>query len=119
MNSKELITMTNIELLLHTVLIKPDDVQDTDAVIRRAKAAGIHVQLDKREQEAVEFGVVVQVGPTAFKDYGRDSTILKVGDRISFARYAGKSITINGDKLIILNDQDCICIITETGDKDD
>ena len=58
-----------IELLLHTVLIKPDRVEDTDEVIRRAKAAGIEVKLDKREEKAVEYGTVIQVGPTAFKDF--------------------------------------------------
>lgn len=101
-----------IELLLHTVLVKPDSVEDTDDVIRRAKAAGIQVQLDKREEKAVEFGTVVSVGPTAFKDYGRDPDILKGGDRISFAKYAGKEITHNGETYLILNDQDCICKVT-------
>jgi chaperonin GroES len=106
--------MTNkIELLLHTVLITPDKVEETDDVIRRARAAGIEVQLDKREQEAVEFGTVVQVGPTAFKDYGRGPDILKGGDYISFARYSGKKIKLDGETYIILNDQDVIAKITK------
>lgn len=101
-----------IELLLHTVLVKPEKVEEADEVIRRARAAGIEVKLDKREEAAVEFGTVVSVGPTAFKDYGRSPDILKGGDRISFAKYSGKPLTHGGERYLILNDQDCICKIT-------
>lgn len=104
---------TNIELLLHTILVKPDKVEETDEVIKRARAAGIQVQLDKREEKAVEYGTVVSVGPTAFKDYGRSPDILKGGDRISFVKYSGKEITQNGETYLILNDADVLCIIRE------
>jgi chaperonin GroES len=102
-----------IELLLHTVLVKPEKIEDTDEVIRRAKAAGIQVQLDKREEKAVEFGTVVQVGPTAFKDYGRSPDILKGGDYVTYAKYAGKEIKYGGDTYLILNDQDVIAKLTK------
>ena len=98
----------SIELLLHTVLVKPDKVEEVDDVIRRARAAGLEVQLDKREQKAVEYGTVVSIGPTAFKDYHRDNTILKVGDYITYAKYAGKEIKYKGETYLILNDEDCI-----------
>ncbi len=97
-----------IELLLHTVLVKPEKVEDTDAVVRSARAAGIEVKLDKREQKAVEYGTVVSVGPTAFKDYGRSPDILKEGDYITYAKYAGKDIKYKGEEFLILNDQDII-----------
>lgn len=97
-----------IELLLHTVLVQPDKVEDTDEVIRKAKAAGLHVQLDKREEKAVEYGTVKQVGPTAFKDYGRDPSILKEGDYVTYAKYSGKEIKYKGETYLILNDQDVI-----------
>ena len=102
-----------IELLLHTVLVKPEKVEDTDEVIKRAKAAGIQVQLDKREEKAVEFGTVVQVGPTAFKDYGRGPEILKGGDYVTYAKYAGKLIKHAGEEYLILNDQDVIAKLTK------
>ncbi len=97
-----------IELLLHTVLIKPDKVEDTDIAIKRAKAAGIVVQLDKREEKAVEYGTVISVGPTAFKDYGRAPDILKEGDYVTYAKYAGKEIKHKGEEYLILNDVDVI-----------
>ena len=99
---------TGITLLLHTVLVKPDSVEETDEVLRRAKAAGIELKLDKREEKAVEFGTVVSVGPTAFKDYGRSPDILKEGDYVTYAKYAGKEIKHKGNTYLILNDQDVI-----------
>ena len=102
---------TGITLLLHTILIKPEKVEDTDAVIRQAKAAGLVVQLDKREEKAVEYGTVVQVGPTAFKDYGRAPDILKEGDYVTYAKYAGKEIKYRGETYLILNDQDVIATL--------
>lgn len=102
-----------IQLLLHHVLVKPDDVTEADDIYRRAKAAGLQLELSKREQKAVEYGVVVSIGPTAFKDYGRGPDILKVGDRISFAKYAGKSIKDKDTEYLILNDEDVLAVITE------
>lgn len=97
-----------IELLLHTVLIKPESVEEADETIKRAKAAGIVIQLDKREEKAVEYGTVVSVGPTAFKDYGRSPDILKQGDYVTYAKYAGKEVKYKGESYLILNDQDVI-----------
>lgn len=101
-----------IKLLTHHVLVKTADVTEEDEHFRRAKAAGIELPQLKREQQAVEYGTVVNVGPTAFVDYGRDPTILKVGDRISFARYSGKSIKDSDDtEFLLLNDSDVLVVI--------
>jgi co-chaperonin GroES (HSP10) len=102
----------SLRILLHHVLVKLDDATEADDVYRKAKAAGIELALDKREQKAVEYGTVVQVGPTAFLDYGRDPDILKGGDRVSFARYSGKDVTdSNGDKYVLLNDSDILVVV--------
>ena len=101
-----------IKILLHHILAKLDDATEADQDLKRAKAAGIILELDKREQAAVEYGTVVKVGPTSFKDLGRDPTILKEGDRISFARYSGKSIKdSDGTEYILLNDSDVLVVI--------
>lgn len=101
-----------IKILLHHVLVKLDDAAEADDVYKKAKAAGIVLELDKRQQAAVEYGTVIDVGPTAFNDYGRDSTILERGDRISFARYSGKNVTdSDGSDYLLLNDSDVLCVI--------
>jgi len=91
-------------LLLHTVLVKLDDIETTTQ-------SGIILALDeKKERKAVENGTVIQVGPTAFQDYGRDPSILKGGDRISLNRYSGKSIVdTDGVEYVIVNDVDILC----------
>jgi co-chaperonin GroES (HSP10) len=101
-----------IKILLHHILVKPDDATEADQDLKRAKAVGIILELDKREQAAVEYGTVVKIGPTSFTDLGRDPTILKEGDRISFARYSGKSIKdSDGTEYLLLNDQDVLVVI--------
>ena len=101
-----------IKILLHHILVKLDDATEADQDLKRAKAVGIILELDKREQAAVEYGTVVKIGPTAFKDLGRDPTILKEGDRISFARYSGKSLKdSDGTEYLLLNDQDVLVVI--------
>ena len=101
-----------IKILLHHILVKLDDATEADQDLKRAKAAGIILELDKREQAAVEYGTVVKIGPTAFKDLGGDPTILKEGDRISFARYSGKSMKdSDGTEYLLLNDQDVLVVI--------
>ncbi len=95
-----------IKLLLHTILVKLDEPEIKTA-------SGIIISLDeKKERKAVEYGTVVQVGPTAFKDYGREPDILKVGDRISLNRYSGKSVVdVDKSEFVIVNDQDVLCVI--------
>ena len=96
-----------ITLLLHTILVKPDEVE-------KKTASGIVIpdMVTDKERKAVEYGTVVSVGPTAFADYGRDSTILTGGDRISFARYAGKMVKdVDGTEFLIVNDCDVLAVI--------
>lgn len=101
-----------IKILLHHVLVKLDDAIEADDALKRAQAAGIIIELDKREKNAVEYGTVIQVGPTAFVDYGRDKTILKEGDRISFNRYSGKGIKdSDGSEYVLLNDSDVLVVV--------
>jgi co-chaperonin GroES (HSP10) len=95
-----------IKLLLHHILVKLDEPE-------LKTQSGIILAVDeKKERKAVEYGIVVQVGPTAFIDYGRSPDIVKVGDRISLNRYSGKSI-VDGDEqeYVLVNDQDVLCVI--------
>ena len=100
--------------ILHRVLIKPDAVEESDELIRRAKAAGIEVQLDKREQAAVEYGTVVALGSTCFSEFGTtpENEGVVVGAKVSFAKYAGKTVKVEDTKYLMLNDEDIIGVIT-------
>lgn len=97
----------------HRILVKPEKLHDADPTYRQAAAAGILIpeMAKKLEQAAMDKGVVVAIGPTAFKDFGGEAWC-KVGDTIAFAKYGGKYI---GDDLI-LNDEDVIAVLKETND---
>ena len=101
-----------IRILLHHILVKLDDATEADETYRRAKALGIHLELDKREQQAVEYGTVIQIGPTAFKDLGGSPDLVKVGDRVSLTKYSGKRIVdSDGSEYLLFNDSDILAVI--------
>ena len=101
-----------IKILLHHILVKLEDATEANETYRRAKALGIHLELDKREQQAVEYGIVIQVGPTAFKDLGGDPNLLSVGNRVTVTRYSGKTVAdSDGTEYTLFNDSDILAIV--------
>lgn len=106
-----------IKPILHRILVKPDQLEDVDPVFGSAAKVGIvfdHLTERQREQQAVDTGVVVDFGPTVFRDFGVENS-LQVGDRVVFAKYGGKSIVHPETKVkyIALNDEDVIAIFRE------
>lgn len=90
--------------VLHRIIVKPEDVETKTS-------SGIILAInEKAERKAVEKGKVVSIGDTAFKDF-KAEVIPVIGDTIYFAKYAGKEIQDNGEPLIVLNDEDVICIV--------
>lgn len=105
-----------IKPILHRILVRPDMLEEVDEVFKRAKAAGLAFDFNEREREqaAIDTGVVVDMGPTAFKDFGADNP-LSVGDRVVYAKYGGKAIVHPETrvKYVALNDEDIIAIFKE------
>lgn len=98
--------------ILHRILVKQDKLEEKDEHFKSARSAGIVIpDLDgrTREQAAIDTGVVVRVGETAFRDFGTTSPIA-VGDSVVFARHAGKTIVDpeTEEKFVALNDEDII-----------
>lgn len=100
----------------HRVLIRHDKLEDVDDTFRAAKAAGIEIPKEfkeiRLEQNAVDKGMVVSVGPTAWKDFG-GTAWCEVGDYIAFAKHAGKYIEDpeTKEEFVLLNDEDVVCVI--------
>lgn len=107
-----------VKPILHRILVKQDRLEDRDETFKRARAAGIITDFDerKREQAAIDTGMVVDFGPTAFRDFGAENP-LKVGDTVVYAKYGGKTVKDpeTGAEYVLLNDEDVIAIITEEG----
>lgn len=88
------------------VHVKPD-LSETD---KAAKKAGIVLALHedrKSERIAVDTGVVVDIGPTAWADYGGTPWV-KIGDKVVYARHAGYAVGEDDDKILVLNDADIV-----------
>lgn len=113
-----------IEVILHRILVKRDEPVDTDATKTKKEMERLGFQtseyfqkeLEKqagREAASQDRGIVVAVGPTAFKDYGIDSPI-RIGDYIVYSKFDGKDIVDPDDEqtYTVLNDESVIAIIT-------
>jgi len=101
------------------VIVRPDDFIEADDLYKRAKAAGIHIERDKREQQAVVIGIIVSIGSMAFHPPVGDGTPwVKVGDRVYYAKYAGKEVIDpeTKEELLLLNDEDINALISEETD---
>jgi co-chaperonin GroES (HSP10) len=92
--------------VLHRLLVKPDTVETVTN-------SGIVLAInEKREQAAAEQGVVISKGETCFADYGGRTDTVVVGDRVLYAKYAGKEVTdLDGTKYILVNDEDIVGVI--------
>ena len=99
------------------LLVRPLKLEEVDDVFRKARAAGIAMPESseiKREKAALDTGIVVDVGELAWKDWKNPSPWCKAGDKIIWAKHAGKVVHKEGDDvLVVLNDDDVICVIEE------
>lgn len=101
----------------HRIVVKPFRLEDEDDVYKSAKALGIKLSDEhtKLEQTSIDKGIVIAIGPTAFKDFGGDPWCV-VGDKVAFSRYGGKLIRDSKDpenEVLLLNDEDLICKIVD------
>ena len=102
--------------LLHRIIVKQHKLEDVDQTLKRARASGIIIaehEDNKRAQAGVDKGVVIAIGPTAYRDFNTDVPI-KIGDTVAFARFSGKVIQDPKDEeeYVALNDEDICAILT-------
>src|SRR5579872_706984 len=103
-----------IKALGHRIVIRVDKVEETDKAIKSAKAAGLIVQTEDsvREQAAVDTGIVLDIGVSAFNDFHTPAWCA-VGDHVAYAKYSGKWVKdpITEEDLLILNDEDLVALL--------
>ena len=108
---------TNITVCGHRVLLKAhfDSNEITTGALKGFIMEGEDTY--KRAKAATVVGVVAGVGNMAWRAYdGGDPNWkpwAKVGDKVYFAKYAGKFITIEDEDYIICNDDDIQAVIVE------
>jgi co-chaperonin GroES (HSP10) len=99
------------------LLVRPLKIEDHDKVVRSAMASGIVLpEQDKRKMQSnMDQGFVLQIGAKASLDYIEG---VELGSKIGFAKFGGKFITDpdTDETLLVINDEDVICIIKENND---
>ena len=104
-----------LKVVGHRVLVRPVTVEEVDETFAKAKSAGIVLienEDDALRKNAVDRGIVIGIGSTAYKDFGGEPWCI-IGDEVVFSRYAGKVITDpeTKEKFTCLNDEDVVCVI--------
>lgn len=85
------------------VLVKPLESEEV-------KKGGIIIPDTAKEKP--EEGKVIAVGPGKILENGQKKEVeVKKGDRILFSKYAGTEVTIDGEKHIILREDDILAVI--------
>lgn len=101
--------MKRIHPTAHRVLIKLKQVEEKSE-------GGIilhHEENKSRYQKAMQEAYVVELGPTAFKDFGDGAAWCDVGDAVFVARYSGEDQTDIEEGYIyrVINDEDIFATI--------
>lgn len=93
--------------LMHRALVKPKQVET-----KTASGIILTESLTRKEQAGTDEGIILALGDTFGKDFGAE-VIPKVGDKVLFAKYAGKFIKDGDIDLVLLNDDDLIAIVRD------
>ena len=101
----------------HRVLL---DIDFDSNEIQDGPLAGFKMETDEsydRSKAATITGKVVAIGPTAWKAFDGQMDDWKpwcaVGDKVVFAKYGGKFITIKDKVYLIVNDEDIQAVLLE------
>lgn|SRR5690625_2296268 len=91
--------------LADRVLIEPVEVEETTA-------SGI--VLPDTAKEKPQQGKVVAVGDGRVKENGeRVAVAVEEGQTVLFARYAGTEVKLNGNKYLIMNENEILAIVED------
>jgi chaperonin GroES len=93
----------------HKILVKPKPVEE------KSKGGIILARDTERYAEATTEGTVLAIGPTAYKKVDDGTDWCKVGDRISYGKYAGAFIVDEetNEKFVVIHDVDVVAILKD------
>ena len=73
-------------------------------------ASGLYIPDNAKEKP--QQGEVLAVGPGRRDDKGeRIPMDVKVGDKVLYSKYGGTEVTLNGDKYMLLREDDIVAIL--------
>jgi chaperonin GroES len=87
----------------------------SNVVVKRLEAEASTaggIILPDSAQERPRQGRVLSVGDgQLMKDGSRAASLVKEGDRVLFSGYAGSEVEVDGDELLILNEEEILAVI--------
>lgn len=88
------------------VLIRPDPVET------KSEGGIILAVNEKIEKHQTDTGVIVGIGDCAWHDKAEGFAWAKIGDRVNYAKHAGKFVTDEetDEEFLIVNDEDVLAI---------
>lgn len=93
------------------LVVKPLEIEETDDVLKSAKAAGLQLPENKekeRLQHSQVEGELIAVGGNCFEDW--QQPIPKVGDKVIYDKFSGFIKSIDGAEYRIISDTDILAI---------
>jgi chaperonin GroES len=76
----------------------------------RKTASGIVIPDNATEKP--DQGEVVAVGPGKKDDNGKSIALdVKVGDKVLFGKYAGQSVKVNGEELLVIREEEILGVV--------
>jgi co-chaperonin GroES (HSP10) len=110
----------SVKAVIHRLVVKPVSLEQYDDTYATAKKMGFEipkVEANKYDHTQIDQGTVVDIGPTAFRDYVQKYNLdipVKLGDMVTYARHSGKIVKDpfddQSEELIVINDEDVICV---------
>ena len=62
--------------------------------------------------EKPDQGEILAVGPGKKDDQGKSIVLdVKVGDRVLFGKYAGQSVKVDGQELLVMREEDIMAVV--------
>jgi len=76
----------------------------------RTTASGIVIPDTATEKP--DQGEVIAVGPGKKDDNGKVISLdVKVGDKVLFGKYAGQTVKVDGDELLVMREEDIMAVV--------
>jgi chaperonin GroES len=97
----------------HRIIVKPEEAEEkTESGLYKPQTEV------SKEQRATTKGVVMAIGPTAwkaFRDGSESKPWCRKGDIVRFAQYSGVEIDEGGENLRVINDEDIWAVYRKNG----
>ena len=108
-----------VKAVIHRLVVKPVELEVYDEVSAKLKELGMELgrtNETKYLHTQIDQGYVLDIGPTAFRDYVQKYDLpvpITKGMLVTYARHSGKGVKDGDEEVVILNDEDILAYHTE------